>query len=219
MAIQLQGNGGTVAEVKGTTFRALATNESPLDYGSLGHYRHAVQLTMATTQAANSRLYEIRNSSTNLIVPTRLYVSIMAGGTVTTAYAMQLGLWRLTSFTAVDTTNTVTPTVSPRRTSMAAAPGNAQIRHVTATGVAGGMTGGTMTKDGSISSIHEAWVATAAATTFPVAKEMLDDVNGTHPFVLVQNEGLLIENVLVGSGTANVVRVTIDFSWAEVAAF
>jgi hypothetical protein len=48
---------------------------------------------------------------------------------------------------------------------------------------------------------------------------MLDDVNGTHPWVLAQNEGLVLQNIVAGSATANVVDVVIDFSWAEVTAF
>jgi hypothetical protein len=49
--------------------------------------------------------------------------------------------------------------------------------------------------------------------------ELLDDTNGTHPFVLAQNEGLGLENVAIGSATANVVDIYVDFSWAEVSAF
>ncbi len=38
MAIQIQGNGGVVAEVDGTAFRAQRITPRPLDHGSLGHY-------------------------------------------------------------------------------------------------------------------------------------------------------------------------------------
>ncbi len=37
MAIQTQGNGGTVMEVGGTTFRAAHVHTKPLEYGALGH--------------------------------------------------------------------------------------------------------------------------------------------------------------------------------------
>ncbi len=220
MGIQIQGNGGTIADIGGSTFRAVHTHVKPLEYGALGHYRTAVKLTMATSQAANSRLFEIRNThATNLIIPTRLRVGILPAGTITTAYAMELALFRCTGFTAVDTTNTVTPTTSVRRTSMAAYPGGAAVRHNTIAGAANGMTGGTLTKDANSSASMFAWVATAAATTIPQWAELLDDVNGTHPFVFAQNEGFEVENVVVGSGTANVIQVVIDCSWAEVAAF
>lgn len=220
MAIQFQGNGGTVAEVGGTTFRGLHVHVKPLEYGVLGHYRTAVKLTTATTQAANSRLWEQRNThATNLMILTRSMCGVMAAGTITTAYGFELGLFRLTGFTAVDTTNTVTPTSSVKRTSMAAYPGGAAPRHVTIAGAAAGMTGGTLTKDGNSIASMMAWLATAAATTMPVYQELSDNIYGTHPLVCIQNEGWEYENVVVGSGTANVAQVTIDNSWAEVTAF
>lgn len=200
---------------------ALHTVTKPIQYSTLGHYRMSVRFSMATTQGANSRLWEVRNSHvTNLMVPTRLEVSILPAGTVTTAYRMEIDLFKLTGFSAVDTTNTVTPsTPSNKRSSMTTTPTCAVFRHVTVAGAAAGMTGGTLTKDAVATGIAQCWVATAAATTIPYRKEMLDDVNGTHPFVLVQNEGLELENIVAGSGTANVIDVAVDFSWAEVVAY
>lgn len=220
MAIQIQGNAGIVAEVGGTTFRGLHVHVKPLEYGALGHYRTAVKLTLATTQAANSRLFEVRNThATNLLVLTRARCGVLPAGTITTAYGFELGLFRVTGLTAVDTVNTVTPTSSVKRASMAAYPGGAAVRHVTLAGAAAGMTGWTGTKDGNSLASMMAWLATAAATSMPVYQELADDVNGTHPLVCVQNEGWEYENVVVGSGTANVVQVVIDNSWAEVTAF
>lgn len=200
---------------------ALHTVTKPIQYSTLGHYRQSVRFSMATTQGANSRLWEVRNShASNLIVPTRLEVLILAAGTITTAYRMEIDLFKLTSFSVVDTTNTVTPgTASNKRSTMTTTPTCAVFRHVTVAGNASGMTGGTLTKDATAAGIAQCWVATAAATTMPYRKEMLDDVNGTHPFVLTQNEGLELENIVAGSGTANVVDVSVDFSWAEVTTF
>lgn len=175
---------------------------------------------MATTQAANSRLFEVRNThASNLLVLTRCFLMAAPAGTVTTGYTAEFGLFRLTSFTAVDTTNTVTPTASVKRTSMAAYPGGAAVRHNTVAGAAAGMTGGTLTKDAQALSTMIAPMSTLAATSVNYFREMVDDINGTHPLVVAQNEGWEIENVVVGSGTANVVHVVCDVSWAEVAAF
>ena len=188
---------------------------------SIGAYRTSVILTMATTQAANSRLFEIRNTGTNLVIQTRIRVGALTTGTVTAAYVLQLALFRCTSFTAVDTTNTVTPTTSVKRTTMTAYPGNAAVRYVTVAGAAAGMTGGTLTKDANPIGQYVAWTHTAApgVITPMQTAELLDDVNGTHPLVCAQNEGFEIENFVVGSGTANVVTVLIDVSWTEVAAY
>lgn len=220
MGIQIVGPSGTVSEVGVGASAPQHVTIKPIPYATLGHYRSAVRFVLATAQNANSRLWEVRNThATNLIIPTRLQVTILPAGTVTTPYRLELDLFRVTGFSAVDTTNTVTPTASPKRASMAAAPGGAAIRHVTVAGAAAGMTGGTLTKDGGAADVIEYWAATAAATTIPLVQELLDDVNGTHPWTLVQNEGLLIENVAAGSATANVVSITVDFSWAEVTAF
>jgi hypothetical protein len=192
----------------------------PIAHGSLGHYRTGVKLVFATTQAANSRLFEIRNTSTNILVLTRCFVMVAPAGTITTPYMGEIGLFRLTGFTAVDTTNTVTPVASVKRTSgMAAYPGGAAVRHVTLAGAAAGMTGGTLTKDTQALGSLLFNGTTFAAGTVPFSREFVDDTNGTHPLVMAQNEGFELENVVVGSGTANVVHCVIDISWAEVTAY
>jgi hypothetical protein len=83
------------------------------------------------------------------------------------------------------------------------------------------MTGGTLTKDGASVGQLPKWLLAAQPTAGPIEPSVLDnfdDVNGTHPFVFAQNEGLIIENrVLLGAAAASVVYI--DFSWAEVAAY
>jgi hypothetical protein len=221
VAIQIQGNSGVIQEVGGTTFRAGNVHIKPLEYAALGHYRTSVKLTMATSQAANSRLFELRNThATNLIVLTRCIVGFLPTGTITTPYAAELALYKCTSFTVVDTTNTVTPTTGVKRgATMAAYPGGAAVRHNTIAGAAAGMTGGTLTKDAQAAGSLICWAATAAATSIPIYQDLLNDVNGGHPYVFVQNEGFEIENVVGGSATANVAQVLIDVSWAEVSAY
>jgi hypothetical protein len=211
-----------VGEKATSTTGAAHITQKPIP-ASIGHYRTSIVLTMATTQAANSRLFEIKNNGANYIIPTRIRIGAITTGAVTTAYLMRLGLYRLTTFTAVDTTNTVTPTSSIRRSGMTAYPGNAQIRHNTVAGAAAGMTGGTLTKDANEAGTFLYWTSTTVPTAprdVPLATaELLDDVNGTHPWVFAQNEGFEIENVTVGSGTSNVVQVMIDVCWAEVASY
>jgi len=221
MAIQVQGSSGTVAEVGGTGFRALHTHVKPLEYGALGHYRFNVRINSTSAQAANSRILEVRNThATNLIVPTRLVLRCLqtAAGT---AQENSLDCFRCTGFTAVDTTNTVTPTTSVKRASMAAFPGGAAPRHLTLAGAAAGMTGGTLTKDANTFAsfpflVNTAVPTTAAATWGPL--DCFDDVNGTHPFVFVQNEGLEVENRVLNV-TSYGITWYLDLAWAEVTAF
>lgn len=220
MGIQVQGNGGTIAEVGGTVFRALNAHVKPIEYGALGHYRTSVRINSTAAQAANSRLFEIRNThATNLIIPTRLTLRALqtAAGT---AQENSLDAYKVTGFTAVDTVNTVTPVSSVKRgATMAAYPGGAAVRHLTLAGAAAGMTGGTLTKDTQFFATLPYNVAAAISTTFvwgPI--DCFDDVNGTHPFTLVQNEGIIVENRVLNVTTYGITWY-IDFSWAEVTAF
>jgi hypothetical protein len=219
MALQIQGNTGVVAEVGGTTHRALHAHIKPIEYGALGHYRTSVRINSTAVQAANSRIFELRNThATNLIIPTRLMLRALQTATGT-AQENSLDCYKCTAFTAVDTTNTVTPVSSVKRTSMAAYPGAAAVRHLTLAGNAAGMTGGTMTKDTQFFATLPFNVATTINTTTiwgPV--DCLDDVNGTHPFVFAQNEGLLIESRVLNV-TSFGITWFIDLSWAEAAAY
>jgi hypothetical protein len=221
MPIKIEGAVSNVgADVGGTTFRGLHVHVKPLEYGSLGHYRTSVKIAMATSQNANSRLFEVRNTHvSNLLVLTRQRIMVGPAGTVTTAYLGEFALFKLTSFSAVDTTNAVTPITSVKRGSMAAYPGSAAVRHCTLAGAAAGMTGGTLTKDAQAAAQIIVPLATLAAGSAFVREELVDDPAGTHPYVFAQNEGWEIENVVAGSATANVVHVVIDSSWAEVTAF
>lgn len=222
MAFQKQGFSGVIQEVSGTVFRAGHVVQRPLEYPAAGgHYRTTLRISSTAAQAANSRILELRNSSaTNFIVPTRLVLRAMqtAAGT---AQENSLDVFRVTNFTVLDTTNTVTPTGSVKRTTgMGAYPGGAaQIRHLTLAGAAAGMTGGTLTKDGNLVGTLPYNVAAAIATTTqwgPV--DVFDDVNGTHPFVLAQNEGIIVENRVLNV-TSYGITWYLGIAWAEVAAY
>lgn len=211
-----------VGEVATGATGALHMTMRPIP-ASVGHYRVNHRCVLVATQAANSRLYEIRNShASNLIITTRLLTKWMSSSAHTAFIEDSLDVFKCTSFSVVDTTNTVTPSVSAKRTSMAAT--NASIRGVTVAGAAAGMTGGTLTKDGTSVGQHpkilpqtvEATTETSPRT--PDVVDHFDDVNGTYPFVFIQNEGLIIENrVVLGAAAGS--SVYIDHSFAEVTAY
>lgn len=192
---------------------------------SIGHYRVTHRFALVATQAAASRLFEIRNAGANLLVPTRLIVKLLLSSAHTAIIENSIDVYKAAGFTVVDTTNTVTPNAKAKRTTgMSAAPGNAQIRGVTVAGAAAGMTGGTITAlaDPVGQLPYIAPVAVMAATeTLPryaTLLDALDDVNGTHPFVLEQNEGIVLANrALLGAAAG--ASVYVDFSWAEVTAY
>ena len=59
MAIQLQGSTGVVAEVAGTGFRAVKTQVSPIEYGSLGAYALSqVSQTIGAGIVANAEIWQ-----------------------------------------------------------------------------------------------------------------------------------------------------------------
>lgn len=195
----------------------------PIPYGALGHYRVNHRTALVNTQAANSRLFEVRNShATNLLVPTRLTLKWLQTAAHTAAIEDSLDVFKVTGFTAVDTTGSpVTPVGSKKRASMADFPGSAVIRGNAIAGLAAGMTGGTLAKDGGAVGQLPQWLLAAlptAGTLVTQVLDVLDDVNGTHPFVFAQNEGFIVENrVLLGAAAGSMVYV--DFSWAEVTAY
>jgi hypothetical protein len=191
-----------------------------LDYSGLGHYRVAVRFALANSQAANSRLFILRNTATNIILPTRLEIRWLQTAAHTAAILDSLDVYKLTGFTVTDTTNTVTPVPSVKQLGMGASPGNVDIRHVTVAGVAAGMTGGTSVKDSSPFARLSKWLQLAQPTAGPVDPSFLDAIDDhphEWPFILEQNEGLLIENrVVLGVAAGSTVDVVL--SYAELAA-
>lgn len=198
---------------------SLHVTQKPIPHNNLGHYRVAIRCALVNAQAANSRLFELRNTGTNLIVITRLNIRWLQTGAHTAAIEDSIDCFKLTGFSAVDTVNTVTPAVSVKRGSnMAGAPGGVAIRHVTVAGAAAGMTAGTMTKDGSAFASLPKWLLAALPTASEVKSDLLDaldDVNGSHPFSFANNEGFEIENrALLGAAAGS--SVYIDLAYAEV---
>lgn len=219
----LRDTGNTKVKVGGTTFGALHVHRKPLEFGALGHYRVSHRCAIVNTQAATSRLFELRNpSTTNLIVPTRLRLSWLPTGAHTAAIEDSLDVYKCTGFTLLDTTNTVTPTAARARTgNMAAAPGSAQLRGVTIAGNSAGMTGGTLTKEGTALFQTPVWLLAALPTASLVTPTIVDlffEDDDEHPVVLGQDEGIIIENrVLLGAAAAS--SVYIDLAYAEITAF
>ena len=218
MPIQIQGNGGVVADVGGTTLRALKTQPMPYEYGALGAYRTSVVISSTSAQAANSRIFELRNTGSNLIILTRLWLAAIQGA-AGTAQINRLDVFKCTSFSAVDTTNTVTPVSSVKRTSsMAAYPGGAAVRHLTLTGAAAGMTGGTLTKDTQAFASLITPVQAAAQSTMLQADLAIGVNSGDHPMIFANNEGFEVENAVLNV-TSYGYTWNVDVAWIEATAF
>lgn len=189
---------------------------------TVGAYRVTHSCALVATQAANSRLFEFRNThATNLCIPTHLKLRWLQDAAHTAAIEDAIDAYKVTGFSVVDSVNTVTLTGSIKRAGMTAAPGNALLRGVTVAGAAAGMTGGTLTKDGSPFGTLAQWLLLAqptAAEVLPVEDDLIVVPSQEYPFVFGQNEGFILENrVLLGAAAGS--TLYIDYGWTEVTAY
>lgn len=216
MGIQLIGASGDVVDAgeRASLPMHVVTKPIPAD----GHYRVTHRFVLVNTQAANSRLFEIRQpTSAKFLILTRLTIRWLNSAAHTAIIEDSLDCVKVTNFSAVDTTNTVTLTASLKRTGMAA--DTALIRGVTVAGAAAGMTGGTLTEDsGPFAQLPRIFNQTVMATTetSPRTSDYLaayDDDFGSHPFVFAQNEGFIVKNrVLLGAAAGSSVYIDCGYS-------
>ncbi|MDH5738722.1 MAG: hypothetical protein OEY77_00185 [Nitrospira sp.] len=220
MSFQVQGENGTILQVGGGMLRAAYVQPKPIEY-VVGHYRTTMKTILSAAQVSNSRLFEIRNAGTNLLIPTHLEITVVPFGSVANPYLLEISAFKYTGFTGSSTVNIATPTGGPVRTEMAAYPGNASLRALTQAGAAAGMLTGTWgAKATNAFAYLMAWVASAAPTTRPYVKNLLSELgHGAYPMMFGQDEGFSIEHVPTGSATFNEVAIMIDISWCEAQAY
>jgi hypothetical protein len=222
VGIQIQGNGGAIAEVDGTTFRAQRVVAKPLEYGAFGHYRYGgFTGILPAALAANSEIFQWRwADATRLCVIHKIQI---AASVTTTFFAagvpVQVDLVKSTAWSAAGTGGTAIAPAAllKKRTSMGSslmASGDARIATTAALGA------GTKTLETvSVASLLAGGPITASlnGTIFPLTDLYNGDVDGGHPFVLAQNEGLSVRSVAVpATGTW---QACINVIWAEVASY
>lgn len=219
--------GGVSAQLMGVGAEAALPGHTigkPIPYGNLGHYRCSTRTRLVATQAANSRIFEIRNAhATNLLVITSLRLQWLQGPLDTHSATIEdsLDVFKATAFSVVDPTGgPVTPLTSKLRTSMAAS--SVEVRANALAGLAAGITGGTLTLEASpVAQLGLFLLAAPVATAPPPSRlEMLWQPNvgdGEHQEVFAPNEGIVVTNrVLLGAAAGS--SVYIDCQWAEIAA-
>jgi len=224
MAVLEGGVSAALAGIGVESQSALHTTLKPVPVGALGHYRTSHRCALVANQGATTRLFEFRNAhASNLVVLLNLRISWVQTAAHTAAIEDSLDVWRLTSYSVVSTTNTVTPVASKLRTSYAAVDTAATfIRGITVAGAAAGMTGHTNSKDTAplfqVPMFLLAAVPTAGPTVSTTYTYAPDVAKGEAPLVLAQNEGFLVENrVLLGAAAGS--TVYIDCEWAETTAY
>jgi len=226
VAVQVQGNSGSVAEVDGTVFRAMRMTPRPIDYSTFGHYKvSTVTGSMAAGLTANSEILQFRwTDATRKAVITKVTLDGMLASTAFVAGQILLTMTRATSFSAAGTGGgTLTlGTSNKQRTTM----GGSLVGEIRVATTAA-LTAGTKTLDanpiGQVNT-HSAQFGIATPVIGAVGPACGPGVDiftpdtgaGEHPLVLDTNEGFAIRATVPGTGVW-VLGMTVR--WAEVAAF
>jgi hypothetical protein len=227
MAIQMQGNGGVVAEVDGTTFRAMRVTARPINYGSLGFYRLGMYSgTIAASLAANAEVFQFRwPDASNLALVYRVTVSAGANVAATAAALGTLVMVAARSWTAAGSGGTravLTGNISKLRTSM----GTSLVNDAGISSTVG-LTAGTKTIDHATTNMGSVafGIGTGAITTalnlsfIPNTDLFNSELEGNHPLVLATNEGFIIRNGTVAFPGGMTWVLAVNVAWAEAAAF
>jgi len=219
MAIQIQGFGGVLAEVDGTTFRAIRITARPLEYGAFGHYRLATTIALVVTQAANGTLFSFRwGDATRFCVIFYLRMEILQTAAATATIFPRYQIFIARSFTASDsvgTAITLTGNNMKKRTNM----GTTLVTDIRKSAVAAGLTVGTRTLDDE--PIVEMTTNSTITTPNAIAyRKELDYTNtGDMPHVFAQNEGFIIRGPTTVFGAAGTADMPVEVAWAEASAY
>jgi hypothetical protein len=219
MAIQLQGNGGTTAEVDGTTFRALRSVQKPLDYGAFGSYRLSTTIALVVTQAANGTLFAFRwGDATRLCVIQDIRLQFMQTAAATATIMPVFSVFQARSWSVSDsagTALTLTTNSFKKRTSM----GTTLVTDIRKSALAAGLTAGTRTLDADpiIQLPVQSTITTPNASLYTVDLDL--DSGTAHPLIFAQNEGFIVQGPSVVFGAAGTANLAVDVAWTEIASF
>lgn len=226
MAIQIQGNGGTVAEVDGTTFRAQRVTSRPIDHGALGHYKLSTVTGAMAAGAATRTIFYLRwTDASRLCVITKLSIDGLIATTAFAAGQILVRAWVARAFTAENgtpggTALTLTGHNAKQRTGMGSA-----LMGVARVATTAGLADGTWALDSNSIGLINTHSSGGVGSATPIIGsiylpkfELLnpDGGDGEHPLVLAQNEGLIVQVTVPATG---VWTAGVSTRWAEVAAY
>lgn len=221
MSIQVQGSGGTIAEVDGTVYNALCVTMRPVDYGTNGSYRISMMSgTMAAGISFNDVFQARWTSSTLLALVWKVQLDGMSGSS--TAFAAGISFFKcylVKNWTADGSggnSATLTGNNNKLRTSMATTSMGAIRISSTAALTAGTRTldtyqlSGTMFSIGTVASVNYRFQTPLYGTGAS------SNLNNPMPMVLTQNQGVMIQGTVPGTGTW---QFGVTMSWSEVASY
>lgn len=213
MAILEGGTSAALSDVD-TTFKALRTSIRPME--SLAWISVAAKSGALTGVAANGPIFAFRNISANPVAIRRVGVGFICTTAFTTAQIVDYSLIVARSFSASDTGGTaivLTGSTNKHRNSMGTLTSvDARI------GTTGAITAGTRTLDTNIMAATGAFIGAIGASLAPSPSNLFAHDPEDYPLVLVQNEGIVIQN-LTAMGATGVGTAYISLELAEVTAF
>jgi len=230
MGIQIIGNGGAIAEVDGTTFRALRCVNRPVDYGSLGSYGLSVATgTLAAALAASAVVFSARWGDATRFAAIHslrwrfLPLTPFTAATLSDHTSFDAFVGR--SFSASHTGGTaltLTGNSFKRRASMGTTLFT-DLRIATTAALGGGTV--TLDPHPFAQSIRKGNRVNPAAATEEVVMPNTDGgnwspdvVNGEHPIILTTNEGIVIRNRTVWPAAGTGVLI-VEMNWSELSAY
>lgn len=220
MAIQVQGNGGTVAEVSGSTFRALRVETMPIEYGAFGSYSLSVNNGATVVTAGAFSLGEVLQFRWTDATRLCLVRNVTCDGliNVTTGFTAGRGLMDMVvarSWTAAGTggaTASLTANNQKLRTTMGSSL-LGEVRCITTAALGAG----TKTLDNQAIGQSQFFVPTTAGAQVLGTTSLWDaEERGSMPLVLAQNEGFAVRVTLPATGTWH---VGFTVRWTEVTAY
>lgn len=227
MALQIQGNGGVISEVDGSTFRALRMAGRPVDHGALGQYQISVVTgTLAAALAASAQVFQFKwTDATKLAVILGLRTRFLpltpfTAATLTDHTSFDAFVVRSFAAGGGGTTLTLTGNNAKLRTSMATSLATINVATTAALTAAT-----TLDAQPFSQSLRKGNRVNPAAPTEEVVMPAFDGLNyspdvasGQHPVVLAQNEGIAIRNRTVWPAAGTGILL-VELNWAEVTAY
>lgn len=218
MAIQIQGNGGTVADVDGTNYRAMRTTLRPYDYGALGSYRLSLLSgTMAAGLAANSEVFQFRwaDATRICVVTSVIWDGLSGSATAFAAGFAKVDMLVARSWTA-DGSGGVAATISGNNAKQRTSMGSTLLGAVRASSTAA-LTAGTKTLDTQAVGQYSAAIGTGTSVQWMPQFDLFHaDPGGESPLILAQNEGFVIRATVPATGTW---QFGATVCWTELAAY
>ncbi len=238
--LQVQGAGGSIAEVGAFAAKGMHAIVKPQDYGALGHYRAVMTTgTIAAGMAANGELVQMRwVDATRFCIIQE--VSILEFRNITTAFVagpFQFNVVRSTAWSADGSGGGVVSVADPQLQARAAAMGASLFSTGFRLATTAALGAGTKTFDtlpmgacfgnvGSTPAIAQYYIPAVTSPVIggsgPGIELVHPDIGtGEHPIVLTSNggstsEGISIRATVPGTGTW---IASFLVKWCEVTAF